>query len=73
MSNGEDVASVKREAKAQILDMLQTLAQVKVTEKEIKRKKKEKKVTVTRGRGRNPTHDLANGQPCSNQKKHNGI
>ena len=42
MSDGEDVASVKREAKAQILDMLQTLAQVKVTEKEIKRKKKGK-------------------------------
>lgn len=41
MSDGEDVASVKREAKAQILDMLQTLAQVKVTEKE-RNKEKEK-------------------------------
>ena len=38
---GRVVVSVKCEAKAQILDMLQTLAQVKVTEKE-RNKEKEK-------------------------------
>ena len=54
MSDGEGVASVKREAKAQILDMLQTLAQVKVTEKERNKEGKESDSDSRSGKESNP-------------------
>ena len=75
MSDGEDVASVKREAKAQILDMLQTLAQVKVTEKERNKEKekgKRKWQWLEVGEGIQPmTWQMASH--VLTKKKHNGI